>query len=81
MAAFSHVYQHTPYQQYFETVEDIMDDYGGRPHWGKLHFQTAETLAPRYPEWHLFQKARSLVDPAGMFSNPYLERVIGQVGG
>ena len=27
----------------------IMDDYGGRPHWGKLHFQTAETLAPRYP--------------------------------
>ena len=26
-----------------------MDDYGGRPHWGKLHFQTAETLAPRYP--------------------------------
>ena len=24
---------------------------GGRPHWGKLHFQTAETLAPRYPEW------------------------------
>ena len=29
------------YQQYFEAVENIMDDYGGRPHWGKLHFQTA----------------------------------------
>ena len=28
-----------------------MDDLGGRPHWGKLHFQTAETLAPQYPQW------------------------------
>ena len=26
-------------------VERIMDDYDGRPHWGKLHFQTAATLA------------------------------------
>ena len=28
-----------------------MDEYGGRPHWGKRHFQTAETLRPRYPRW------------------------------
>ena len=74
-----HVYQHTHYQQYFEAVEDIMDDYGGRPHWGKLHFQTAETLAQRYPEWELFQKARQRLDPDGRFSNPYLDRVIGPV--
>lgn len=74
-----HVYQGTQYQQYFEAVEDIMDDYGGRPHWGKLHFQTAETLAPRYPEWGLFQKMRSRVDPDGRFTNPYLERVLGPV--
>lgn len=74
-----HVYQHTPYQQYFESVEDIMDDYGGRPHWGKLHFQTSETLAPRYPEWDAFQNARRRLDPQGRFSNPYLDRVIGRV--
>jgi L-gulono-1,4-lactone dehydrogenase len=72
-----HVYQHTHYQQYFEAVEDIMDDYGGRPHWGKLHFQTAESLAPRYPEWDVFQKARQRLDPDGRFANPYLDRVIG----
>ena len=41
-----HVYQGTSYDQYFQGVEHIMDDYGGRPHWGKLHFQTASTLAP-----------------------------------
>ena len=41
-----HVYQHTPYDQYFQGVEAIMNDYDGRPHWGKMHFQTAATLAP-----------------------------------
>src|SRR5262249_37191751 len=46
-----HVYKGTPYHEYFSGVERIMDDYDGRPHWGKLHFQTAATLAPRYPRW------------------------------
>jgi L-gulono-1,4-lactone dehydrogenase len=76
----AHVYQHTHYQQYFEAVEDIMDDYGGRPHWGKLHFQTAESLAPRYPEWQAFQSARKQIDPQGRFANAYLDRVIGTAG-
>jgi L-gulonolactone oxidase len=76
-----HVYQGAQYQQYFEAVEDIMDDYGGRPHWGKLHFQTAETLAPRYPKWDEFQQVRARLDPKGMFSNPYLDRVLGPAGG
>ena len=34
-----HVYQGTPYDAYFQGVERIMDSYGGRPHWGKMHFQ------------------------------------------
>jgi L-gulonolactone oxidase len=76
-----HVFEGTQYQAYFEAVEDIMDDYGGRPHWGKLHFQTSETLAPRYPQWNAFQAARKRLDPNGMFSNSYLERVLGPVGG
>ena len=44
-----------------------MDDYGGRPHWGKLHFQTAETLAPRYPEWDRFQMVRRRARPRRPF--------------
>jgi len=72
-----HVFEGMQYQQYFEGVEDIMNDYGGRPHWGKLHFQTAETLAPRYPEWQRFQQVRARLDPEGRFSNPYLDRVLG----
>ena len=29
------------WEPYFRAVEAIMNDYGGRPHWGKRHFQTA----------------------------------------
>jgi len=74
-----HVFEGTPYQQYFSAVEDIMDDYGGRPHWGKLHFQKAETLEPLYPEWEAFQAVRKRLDPDGMFSNAYLDRVLGRI--
>ena len=44
-----HQYRGMEWRPYFEAVESIMDDYGGRPHWGKRHFQTAETLAPPLP--------------------------------
>jgi FAD-linked oxidoreductase len=75
-----HVYQGTPYDAYFQGVERIMDDYGGRPHWGKMHFQRAERLAERYPRWDDFQVVRRRMDPEGRFTNQYLERVLGPVG-
>ena len=75
-----HMYWGTPYEQYFRAVEAIMDGFDGRPHWGKLHFQQASTLAPRYPAWERFQAVRRRTDPDGRFANPYLERVLGPVG-
>jgi L-gulono-1,4-lactone dehydrogenase len=72
-----HVYRHTPYDQYFQGVEGIMNDYGGRPHWGKMHFQSAATLAPRYPKWDAFLAVREQLDPQRRFTNPYLDRVLG----
>ncbi len=65
------------WEPYFRAVEEIMDSYGGRPHWGKRHFQTAETLAPRYPRWSEFQALRARLDPERRFANPYTERVLG----
>lgn len=73
-----HVYRGMPHEQYFRGVERILDDHAGRPHWGKLHFQTAATLAPRYPEWDRFQAVRAHLDPDGRFANPYLDRVLGR---
>lgn len=72
-----HVYRGMPHEQYFRGVERIMDDYGGRPHWGKLHYQTVATLAPRYPQWDAFQQVRDRLDPERRFTNAYLERVLG----
>jgi L-gulono-1,4-lactone dehydrogenase len=72
-----HVFQGRGYEQYFRGVERIMAAAGGRPHWGKLHFQTAETLASRYPDWSKFQAVRDQVDPQRVFTNPYLDRVLG----
>jgi len=72
-----HQYRGMEWRPYFEAVEEIMDDYGGRPHWGKRHFQTAATLAPRYPAWEQFQHARDTLDPGRTFTNEYTERVLG----
>jgi L-gulonolactone oxidase len=74
-----HVYRGMPYEQYFRGVEEIMDSLGGRPHWGKLHFQTAASLAPKYERWADFQAVRRRVDPDGRFANAYLDRVLGPV--
>jgi L-gulono-1,4-lactone dehydrogenase len=72
-----HQYRGMEWRPYFEAVEAIMDEYGGRPHWGKRHFQTAATLAGRYPAWEEFQRARDELDPGRTFANEYTERVLG----
>jgi L-gulonolactone oxidase len=74
-----HVFEQMEYEPYFRMVEEIMDGFGGRPHWGKRHFQTAETLAPRYPEWERFQAVRARMDPEGLFANAEIDRVLGPV--
>ncbi|HWB69155.1 MAG TPA: D-arabinono-1,4-lactone oxidase [Solirubrobacterales bacterium] len=72
-----HQYRGMEWRPYFEAVEEIMNEYGGRPHWGKRHFQTAETLAPRYPAWGDFAAAREALDPGRVFANEYASRVLG----
>jgi L-gulono-1,4-lactone dehydrogenase len=72
-----HQYRGMEWRPYFEAVEEIMNGFGGRPHWGKRHFQTAATLAPRYPRWAEFQAARDELDPDRAFANEYATRVLG----
>ena len=72
-----HVYRGAPYEAYFRQVEAIMDAFEGRPHWGKLHFQDAERLRPRYPAWNRFAAVRDRLDPERRFANRYLDRVLG----
>jgi L-gulonolactone oxidase len=75
-----HMYKGMEFEPYFHAVEAIMDGYEGRPHWGKINWQTAEKLAPRYAGWEDFQSVRTRLDPSGVFTNEYIERVLGPVG-
>jgi L-gulonolactone oxidase len=72
-----HMARGVEFEPYFRGVEQVMDGLGGRPHWGKMHFQSAATLAPRYPEWDAFQAVRRKLDPENRFANAYLDRVLG----
>jgi FAD-linked oxidoreductase len=76
-----HMFKGVPYEQYFRAVEAVMRDAGGRPHWGKLHYQTSSSLRTLYPGWERFQSARRRLDPAGVFANDYTDRVIGPIPG
>jgi L-gulono-1,4-lactone dehydrogenase len=75
-----HMYEGMEWEPYFRAVEEVMDELGGRPHWGKRHFQTAATLRERYPDWERFQAVRARLDPHGRFANEWSERVLGPVG-
>jgi L-gulono-1,4-lactone dehydrogenase len=68
------------WEAYFRGVEAIARELEGRPHWGKRHFRTAADLEPLYPRWDAFQAARARLDPAGVFTNEYTDRVLGPVG-
>jgi L-gulono-1,4-lactone dehydrogenase len=72
-----HMFEGMAWEPYFRAVEAIMDELGGRPHWGKRHFQTAATLRERYPEWERFREVRRRLDPGGRFANDYTDRVLG----
>lgn len=72
-----HVAKGMDYETYFRGVEDLMNKLEGRPHWGKLNFQTADVLKTRYPKWDTFQKVRNTLDPNRVFQNDYTQRVLG----
>jgi FAD/FMN-containing dehydrogenase len=66
-----------PYARYFGAVERIIAQVGGRPHWGKMHWLEAEQLTDLYPRFADAQRVRAEADPDGVFSNAYLDRLLG----
>ncbi len=62
---------------WFATAGTVLAAAGGRPHWGSSHAHDAADLAERYPRWDDFADVRARLDPAGLFTNAYLDRVLG----
>ena len=73
-----HMYKGMDHTEYFRDVSEIMADYQGRPHWGKMHDLSADELSKLYPRWDEFLTARSQLDPTRTFANSYTHRVFGE---
>jgi FAD-linked oxidoreductase len=72
-----HRFYKEDFHEYFRGVEEVFRAHEGRPHWGKLHYQDAASLSQRYPRFNDFVSARKRLDPTGLFTNDYLDRVLG----
>src|SRR2546430_5838766 len=65
-----HQYVGMPYEAYFRAFEKVAQELGGRPHWGKLHWRTAEDLRAAYPRVGDFLALRDRLVPAPDFPHP-----------
>jgi L-gulono-1,4-lactone dehydrogenase len=72
-----HQYVGMPYEAYFRAFEEVARDLGGRPHWGKLHWRTADDLRPVYPHFDDFLAVRDRLDPDRVHANAYTRSVLG----
>jgi L-gulono-1,4-lactone dehydrogenase len=72
-----HQYVGMPYEAYFRAFEKVARDLGGRPHWGKLHWRTADDLRPVYSHFDDFVAVRNRLDPDRVYANAYTRSVLG----
>jgi FAD-linked oxidoreductase len=72
-----HQYRGMPFERYFDAVQAICLNHGGRPHWGKVHSLQGRQLAALYPRWDDFLALRERMDPTGRFLTPYLKALFG----
>ena len=72
-----HRYNKEDHGEYFHEVESIFRNYDGRPHWGKIHYHDAQSLRKLYPHFDNFTEVRDTLDPTRMFTNHYLDKVLG----
>ncbi|GAA0737944.1 FAD-binding protein [Dactylosporangium roseum] len=72
-----HQFVGAPYEEYFRRFEAIATALDGRPHWGKMHYRDAASLAQSYPRFTDFVAMRDELDPGHLFANPYTARTLG----
>lgn len=70
-------YWRSDYSAYFAAAQDIFTAHEGRPHWGKIHTLDASYVGERFSRFDDFVAIRDQLDPSRMFTNPYLDRVLG----
>jgi L-gulono-1,4-lactone dehydrogenase len=64
-------------EPFFGVLEAVATRYDGRPHWGRPHRLHADSLRRRYPRFDDARAVRDRVDPARVFGNLHLGRLLG----
>ncbi|WP_170758715.1 D-arabinono-1,4-lactone oxidase [Ruegeria lacuscaerulensis] len=63
------------HRRYFDALEPLFVEAGGRPHWGKMHSLSYKELSGLYPDFDRFCALREQLDPKGKFLTPALARL------
>jgi len=58
-------------------LEEALDPFDARPHWGKVFTTPAPVLRGRYPRLADFRVLARALDPDGKFANPFVRTVLG----
>ncbi|MFJ3223797.1 FAD-binding protein [Streptomyces sp. NPDC086783] len=58
-------------------VEEALDPFGPRPHWGKVYAMPSAVVRGRYPRLADFAALAAELDPAGKFRNAFVDEVLG----
>lgn len=72
-----HAAAHEKLDYFYDVIEPLHREHGGRPHWGKLNSLDHEDFAALYPEFDRFNAIRQSLDPAGKMLNPLLAKTFG----
>ena len=63
----------TDYWPYLRACDSLFSEFDGRPHWGKIHFMTADRIANLFPRYENFVALRRRYDPQGIFLNDHTQ--------
>ena len=65
----------TVWEPFLYDVDQLLEQFDARPHWGKMHYLTPERVRSAYPKFESFNEVRRQLDPNGTFLNDQFTRL------
>jgi FAD/FMN-containing dehydrogenase len=65
------------WRRFLRAVDETLQPWAPRPHWGKVGFLDQERVRALYPRLDDFLAVRAQLDPNGLFLNDYFREVLG----
>lgn len=65
------------WEPFMRDADALLSSFGGRPHWGKLHWLGRADVDRLYPHADEFRAVRAALDPEGRFLNRHLRALFG----